>query len=53
MNIAVTDGRISQMIAAGLGAETMQPMGKALSPLEWPGIVVVVPLLALLYGGVK
>ena len=50
MKAAVIEAGLAQMVAIGVGAETMQPMGKALSPLEWPGIVVVVPLLSLLYG---
>ena len=51
MNIAVTDGRISQMIAAGVGRGDHAADGKGALTPGVAGIVAMVPLLALLYGG--
>ena len=53
MNIAVTDGRISQMIAAGVGAGDHAADGKGALTPGVAGIVVVAPLLSLLYGAIR
>ena len=45
MKTAVIEAGLAQMVAIGVGAGVGKPMGMALSPLEWPGIVVVVPHL--------
>ena len=50
MKTAVIEAGLAQMVAIGVGAGVGKLMGMALSPWEWLGIVVVVPLLSLLYG---
>ena len=50
MKTAVIEAGLAQMVAIGVGAGVGKLMGMALSPWEWLGTVVVVPLLSLLYG---